>query len=55
VLAHNRTEFRTALALAENGDDDVLAVALELFEEIPALPRRKLLASIASLTEIRRP
>src|SRR5215472_19208226 len=49
VLAHNQTEFRAALAIAENGDDDVLAVALELFEQIPALPRRKLLASSSVL------
>ena len=49
VLAHNQTEFRAALATAENGDEDVLAVALELFEQIPALPRRKLLASYSEL------
>ena len=49
VLAHNQVELRAALALAENGDEDVLAVALELFEEIPALPRRKLLACYGEL------
>jgi hypothetical protein len=49
VLAHNQGEFRAALALAENGDEDVLAVALELFERIPALVRRDLLASYSDL------
>ena len=49
VLAHNHGEFRAALALAENGDEDVLAVALELFEQIPALVRRDLLASYSDL------
>ena len=49
VLAHNQVELRAALAAAEDGDDGMLAVALVLFERVPTLRRRNILASYCAL------
>jgi len=49
VLAHSQVELRETLAAAEDGDDDMLAVGQMLFERVPALRRRGLLASYGEL------
>jgi hypothetical protein len=49
VLAHNNVALRAALVAAESGNTEMLAAALVLFERMPALSRRKILASYCEL------
>jgi hypothetical protein len=48
VFAHRHPDFATALLAAERGDDDALRRAQELLDRLPALNRRRLLASYAA-------
>jgi hypothetical protein len=49
LFAHRETQFIGALAAAENSDT-ALGLALMLFDQVPALPRRKILASYNEVT-----
>jgi hypothetical protein len=47
VFAHQHRDFQDALVVAEGGDVAALRRASELLDKLPALNRRRLLASYA--------
>src|SRR5215467_11808179 len=49
TFVHSSTTFIAALARAEDGSPDELAVALDLFEQIPPKRRRAILAVYAEM------
>jgi hypothetical protein len=54
VFAHRHPEFAAALMQAEAGDQGALRQARELLDRLPALNRRRLLASYAEHVALRR-
>jgi hypothetical protein len=55
VFAHRFPDFAAALMAAEGGDAAALSLAHELLDRLPALNRRRLLASYADHAGFRPP
>jgi hypothetical protein len=55
VFAHRHPEFAAALLAAESGDQGALRLAHDLLDRLPALNRRRLLASYAEHVAFKAP